>query len=63
MKLTKEIKLEDSKKCDGCPFSRYENIEGIEFCGCEYNPTYKPEIDIVYGYICRPQSCIKLNGD
>ena len=57
MKLTKEIKLENTKRCDGCP-----ELD-LAMCNLGYIPK-EFEVD-KQGIICkvkRPKSCIKENG-
>ena len=66
MKLTKEIKLENPKRCDGCPYlSGY--IFGIPVhCVLKYKTKirqYTLSIGSLYNYTERPQSCILENGE
>ena len=63
MKITKEIKLENPKRCDGCPMLIFRNIyDEIYFdITCYYEHfTHKRQTN---KNIERPQSCIKENGE
>ena len=65
MKITKEIKLENPKRCDGCPNLRYAKVGYESSCVLKYHITeaiHKGFLKDTF-YIERPQSCVKENGE
>lgn len=54
-----EIKLEDYKYCNGCPFLKTNNEYFYVYCS-KYNCELKLESKLI-NYI-RPKNCIKYNG-
>ena len=61
MKITKDIKLENTKRCDGCPVLKYTILYETR-CGFEYRVEEKYDGNIKKRYVKRPELCIKENG-
>ena len=60
MKITKEIKLENPKRCDVCP----ELTRFLLECKLGHKVDWNKRLNIPqYKYVLRPQSCIKENGE
>lgn len=64
MKLTKEVKLENPKRCDGCNILNLDctcglHYRNIPYCSGKLNESGNSVID----YIIRPKQCIKENGE